>query len=91
MKSIMQDTKKCYYTSSTSGLHKHHVFGGPNRKNSEKYGCWIWLRYDWHNMSDYGVHFNPPLNESLKKDTQKKFESIWGHEKFIAVFRKNYL
>lgn len=92
MKSIMQDTKECYYTGSTTGLHKHHVFGGKkNRSKSEKYGCWVWLRHDWHNTSNYGVHFNPPLKEALQKDTQMKFESIWGHEKFMAVFKKNYL
>ncbi len=91
MKSIMQDHKECYLTGSTNDLHKHHVFGGANRSNSEKYGCWIWLRSDWHNMSDRGVHFDRQLDLTIKRDTQAKFESIWGHALFLKVFGKNYL
>lgn len=91
MKSIMQDHKECYLTGSTNDLHKHHVFGGANRSNSEKYGCWIWLRADWHNMSDRGVHFDRQLDLTIKRDTQAKFESIWGHAIFLKVFGKNYL
>jgi len=78
MKSIMQDHKECYLT-------------GINRSNSEKYGCWIWLRADWHNMSDRGVHFDRQLDLTIKRDTQAKFESIWGHALFLKVFGKNYL
>lgn len=91
MKSIMQDHKECYLTGSTNDLHKHHVFGGANRSNSEKYGCWIWLRSDWHNMSNYGVHTVRKLDLAIKQDTQAKVESIWGHALFLKVFGKNYL
>jgi len=91
MKSIMQDHKECYLTGSTNDLHKHHVFGGANRSNSEKYGCWIWLRSDWHNMSNYGVHTDRKLDLAIKQDTQARFESIWGHALFLKVFGKNYL
>ncbi len=91
MKSIMQDHKECYLTGSTNDLHKHHVFGGANRSNSEKYGCWIWLRSEWHNMSNHGVHFDRELDLTIKRDTQARFESIWGHALFLKVFGKNYL
>lgn len=91
-KSILQDKKECYITGSTSNLHKHHIFGGRhNRKMSEKYGCWIWLRADWHNMSNYGIHFNKDLDKLMKVEAQTRFENIYGHDKFMEVFRKNYL
>lgn len=90
-KSIMQDEKECYITGSTENLHKHHIFFGSNRKNSEKYGCWVWLRADWHNMSSYGVHFDRELDLRLKAECQAKFEAIWGHEKFMHIFGRNYL
>ncbi len=91
-KSIMQTDKECYITHSTSELHRHHIFyGNANRKKSERYGCWVWLRSDWHNMADYGVHFNHGLDTYLKQECQRKFESIYGHEKFMSVFHRNYL
>lgn len=89
--SIMQDKKECYLTGSRTDLHKHHVFGGPNRFNSEAWGCWIWLRADYHNASNHGVHFDQALNLRLKRETQQRFEQLHGHEKFMEIFGKNYL
>lgn len=87
----MQDKKECYITKSTSSLHKHHIFNGANRSKSEKYGCWIWLRSDWHNLASYGIHFDKKLDLEIKKQCQSKFESIYGHEMFMDLFHKNYL
>ena len=88
----MQTKKACYITGAEVNLHRHHIYAGnPNRKLSEKYGCWVWLRADWHNMSNYGVHFNRQLDLRLKQEAQRKFEAIHGHEKFMKVFAKNYL
>lgn len=90
-KSIIQDTKECFITKSTLNLHKHHIMNGFNRKNSEKYGLWVWLRADWHNMSSYGVHFNRELDLKLKRIAQEKFEEIYGHEEWMRIFKRNYL
>ena len=90
-KSIMQSNKVCCVTGDTRQLHKHHVFGGCRRAASEKWGCWVWLRADWHNMADYGVHFNHELDAKLKAECQEKFEYLHGHEAFMAVFGKNYM
>ncbi len=89
--SILQDRKECYITHDTDGLHKHHILRGGRRKAAEKWGCWIWLRYDWHNMAAYGVHNNPKLDEQLKQICQMKFEELYGHDKWMEVFGKNYL
>jgi len=90
-KSIMQSEKKCYITGATQNLHKHHIFFGCRRSTSEKWGCWVWLRADYHNMSNYGVHFNHDLDVWLKQRCQRRFEKLYGHEKFMEVFGKNYL
>lgn len=90
---ILQSKKECYITQSTSDLHKHHIFGGANRSRSERYGLWVWLRADWHNMSDYGVHFNKELARRLKREAQaaamQKYG--WTKEQFIAMFGRSYL
>ena len=87
----MQESKECYVTGSQSNLHRHHVYGGSNRSNSEKYGCWIWLRADYHNMSDHGVHFDKELDLAIKQQTQVRFKAIWGRDRFMEVFGRNYL
>lgn len=91
MKSLLQNEKKCYITGSIDNLHKHHVYMGANRQKADKWGCWVWLSADWHNMSNYGVHFNKELDLKLKKEMQEAFEKKYSHEKFMEVFHKNYL
>lgn len=92
MKSIMQDKKECYLTGRTWGLHKHHIFGASNRNNSEKYGLWIWLCPELHNMSENGVHNNAELMQTIRKAGQMAFEREHGsREDFVRIFGKNYL
>lgn len=89
---ILQTTKECYITHCTYNLHKHHIFEGTaNRKKSEQWGCWVWLRADYHNMADYGVHFNKKLDTQLKQECQKQFELLYGHDVFMQIFHRNYL
>ena len=90
-KSILQSEKKCFVTGDTNNLHKHHICGGPNRKHSETYGLWVWLRADWHNLSDYGVHFNKEFDTKLKQLAQRKFEETHTREEFMRLIGKNYL
>lgn len=89
--SILQTERECYITGATQGLHVHHIYPGSRRKASDKWGCWVWLRADWHNLSDYGVHNNPDLSMRLKRECQQKFEELYGRDKFMEVFGKNYL
>lgn len=91
MDSILQDSKECYVTRSTNNLHKHHIYGGARRKLSELYGCFVWLRADWHNLSDYGVHFNKSLDTKLKRICQEKFEESHTRDEFMRIFGRNYL
>lgn len=87
----MQDRKECFITGATENLHKHHIYGGGRRSASEHYGCWIYLREDWHNLSSYGVHFNHDLDRKLKAACQREFEKTYTRESFIGIFGRNYI
>ena len=89
--SIMQCARECYITGAAAGLHQHHIYPGSRRRASEKWGCWVWLRWDWHVGSDYAVHNDTKLAKKLKRECQEKFEVLHGHEKFMQVFYKNYI
>lgn len=89
--SIIQDKKECYVTHRKDGLHLHHIIYGSNRKNSDKYGLVVWLHYEYH-TGKFGVHSgNKKLDLELKQLAQRKFEERYGHEKFMEVFKRNYL
>ena len=86
--SILQDTKECYFTGSQCGLDRHHVYGGPNRKNSEKYGCWVYLKHNIH----MDLHERDKrMDLRLKQDCQRAFEKIYDRETFMRIFGRNYL
>ncbi len=87
-KSIMQDEKVCYLNSGELVLDKHHIFNGPFRKLSEKYGLWVWLG---HNTHLYDVHEKPENMLKLKQEGQRVFEKKYGHVAFMQIFKKNYL
>lgn len=92
-KSLMSDTKVCYICGTPFNLHKHHIFGGANRKRSEKDGCWVYLCADHHNMSDRGVHFNKYLDTRLKQDCEKRWmvKNEKSEYDFIKKYGRNYL
>ena len=64
LESIIQDKKECFKTQCTFNLHKHHIFGASNRNKSERYGLFIYLRSDYHNLSNYGIHFDKEFDLS---------------------------
>lgn len=90
MKSVVSNERKCWVCGRSEPLHKHHIYyGNANRRLSEKYGCWVWLCPEHHNMSKWGVHFNKSLDLELKELCQMKLG--WSPEKMIKVFGRNYL
>ena len=90
MKSIMQDTKTCFICGATEPLHRHHIYMGGNRRQSEKYGCWVWLCPE-HHVGKTGVHFNRNLDLMLKKMCQSRFEETHSREEFRSIFGKSFL
>lgn len=77
--SILQDEKECFLSGTLEGLERHHIYGGANRRNSAKYGLWVWLRHDLHN------------NRLLQRIGQRAFELRYPDENFTEIFGRNYL
>jgi hypothetical protein len=92
MKSVLQDNKECYVCGRTDQLHDHHViYGGANRRISEKYGLKVWLCYE-HHTGNAGVHFNPDLAQELHETGQRFYETHYGtREDFRRDFGKSWL
>lgn len=88
---LTDDMEHCMFTGSNQ-VERHHVFGGSNRKRSEKYGFVAPLRPDLH---PNGVHAGPQAKEvdkKLKMMCQEYYEAHYGtREKFIAEFGKSNL
>lgn len=81
-----------------NGLHdrleKHHIFSGPNRNLSEKYGLVVDLCGEsCHRNGSRAAHRNPETAKMLHVYGQKKAmrEQGWTAEEFRQVFGKNYL
>lgn len=92
-KSILQNAKECFVTGTTENLHEHHIYGGKNRKISEKNGFKVWLSGRLHNQSDEGVHGKNghELDMMLKRQCQAVFEETHTRADFMALIGKNYL
>lgn len=82
----------CFFTGRTDMLERHHLFGGPNRKLSEKYGLKVWLTHDWHNEPPNGVHHNETNMRILHEYGQQVFEESYPKLDFCKTFQlPNYL
>lgn len=72
-------------------LNEHHIFGGPNRKNSEEYGLKVYLCHDHHIYGPEAVHNNARIRHELQRTAQKLFEKQHSHKEFMEIFGRNYL
>ncbi len=72
-------------------LHKHHIFGGSNRKKSEKYGLTVRLCPECHVLGKNAVHLNADRMKELRQIGQKSFEEVYPELNFREIFGKNYL
>ena len=88
--SLLSNEKECYLCMRRTGLERHHVMEGPNRKLSEKYGLWVYLCHDCHTGRE-GAQYDPDKSLRLKREAQREFEKIHGHEMWMNEFMKNYL
>lgn len=69
----------------------HHIYRNSYRDKSTEYGCWIWLRPDWHNLSNYAIHSDYNLELRLQAMCQLAFEDKYSHEEFIDLFNVDYV
>lgn len=96
MRSILEDAgdeRQCLMCGAIHELETHHVFGGPYRKKSERYGLTVTLCNSCHNQPPFGVHYDRKKMNRLKAFAQKKAMAAygWDTEDFIAQFGRNYL
>lgn len=93
----MEEVRRCYLCMLPEGndhLDRHHVFGGPNRKKSEKYGAVVLLHHNkCHIFGPQAVHNNAVMNTFIKRRMQQQImrEQHWDTERWIKEFGKNYL
>ena len=85
------DDIKCRFCGSTLGIEMHHVFSGPYRKASTKYGYIVPLCHRHHNEPPDGVHYNKLRRFLLRREAQTDFELRHTREEFITIFGRNYL
>lgn len=92
LKSVFTDNMdECIFTGLIT-VERHHIFGGSNRKKSEKYGFVVPLRPDLHPNGVYAGQYANVIDLRLKKMAQKYYEENYGtREYFIQEFGRNYL
>ena len=85
--------KECFFTREPreENLCIHHVYRGAFRDKSTEYGCWIWLRPDWHNQTNYSIHNDRNLELRIQAMCQMAFEDRYSHEDFMEVFKTDYI
>lgn len=92
---------KCFICGKCGYTEKHHVFGGPCRKNSEKDGLTVYLCKD-HHTGAHGVHTaaGKEYMKFLHEEGQKQFEAEMvkegmepdeAREYFIRRYIRSYL
>lgn len=100
MKSIMHNKQDgtCYLCMMLNwdyqrreGLEEHHVFGGPCKKLSTKYGLTVYLCHEHHTEPPEGAHRNKANMDLLHKEGQRAFMKRYPGKDFMEIFGRNYL
>lgn len=84
----------CGRNGAFDPLDRHHIFGGPYRKKSEKLGLVVHLCHNQcHIFGPKAAHKNQETMLKIKRYGQKKAmqENGWSKNDFIREFGKNYL
>ena len=101
MESIVQNRKCCFFCGAESGLDKHHIFGGANRKKSEEDGLWIMCCHTEH-VATYGpdtIHGSPNRGKDMTLKMigeyawikARGYDEEEGIKQFVSRYGKNYL
>ena len=84
----------CGRNGTTDPLDAHHIFGGANRKLSERFGLVVHLCHDrCHENGKDAAHRNAATAQALHEYGQRLAmeRNGWSIEEFRAVFGRNYL
>lgn len=93
MKSILNTEKGvCYLCAVRGYTEEHHLFGGSNRKFSEKYGLKVFLCIYCHREGREAVHKNREIRGRVQAAGQRAFEKTYGSRtEFMRIFGRNYM
>jgi hypothetical protein len=74
-------------------LEGHHIFGGANRKRSERYGLKVQLCVECHRTGPEAAHRSAATAQKLHERGQRIYmrEHQATIQDFIAAFGRNYL
>lgn len=75
-------------------LDKHHIFGGSNRRNSERYGLVVPLHhYECHIFGEKAAHNCRESMDKLHVMGQRMAmeQQGWTKEEFRRIFGRSYL
>jgi hypothetical protein len=85
------DMDRCFFTGCVP-VERHHIFGGANRKRSEKCGFVVPLRPDLHPNGVHAGKDAKAIDTRLKQMAQEYYEEHYGtREDFRKEFGKSYL
>lgn len=85
------DMDHCMFTG-TAPVERHHIFGGVNKKRSEKYGFIAPLRPDLHPNGVFAGKDAKGVDTELKRMAQEYYEKHYGtRDEFREEFGKSYL
>lgn len=90
----MRECFLCGANGSADPLDRHHIFSGPYRSKSEKYGLVVDLcHHKCHIFQKGAVHQNAKVMRQLKRYGQLKImsEQGWTEDDFRREFGKSYL
>ena len=70
-----------------------NVISGRFRNKSEQYGLWVYLCASCHVTGNEAVHSarGIPYSNYLRKIAQERFEMVYGHDKWMKEFKRNWL
>ena len=78
------------FTGDKKNIVPHHIFEGPYKAASEKYGFILFMRRDYHTGYSYSIHENPELLKKYKIICENYYVDTLKHskEEFISEFGK---
>lgn len=91
------DDRECFLcgkNGASDPLDRHHGFGGPNRKKSDKYNLTVYLCHNnCHIFGPEAVHRNAESRRKVQQYLQQKAmqENEWDIADFVREFGKSYL
>ncbi len=97
MRKDTNDYRQCWLCGANGvadPLDRHHIFGGPNRKKSDRLGLVVDLCHiNCHIFGEIAVHRNKDTMLQLHQYGQRRAmeENGWDTKRFISEFGRNYL